>query len=215
MPDPIQIIAALEMAGADSIVYTAKGERSGYEERDLSILHHCIHSHFNLRIVPAENMIQTAIRSRASMVTFIKLNDARISSVDLTQHEDYLLNQINALRQKNIIVNALIDPDAEQLKAAVRLHFDYIELNAHRYINADNITTMEQELENMKVLSMSASKFNLSVMVGGDLDSNQLRGIRVINEVEEVNIGQSLYNRSLFVGIHQAVKDFSAALHSL
>lgn len=212
MPDPVQIISVLEMAGVDSIVYTARGDKNGLEERDLSILHHCIHSHFNLRIIPSESMVQTAIRSRASMVTFIHQNDQKISSIDLTRQEDVLLNQINTLRQKGIIVNALVDPDAEQLKAAVRMHFDYIELNLSRYIRADNITAMEQELENMKVLSLSAAKFNLSVMAGGDPDCNHLRGIRMISEIEEINTGQALFNRSLFVGLHQAVKDFISAL---
>ncbi len=125
-----------------------------------------------------------------------------------------MFQQINHLRQKGIIVNALVDPDAEQLKAAVRLHFDYIEFNTGRYIGADTLTGMEQELENMKALAMTAAKFSLSVMAGGDMDVGQIRGIRMINEIEEVNIGQPLFNRSLFVGLHQAVKDFNEALQA-
>ncbi len=212
MPDPLQVIAVLEMAGVDSIVYTLRGESSDLVERDLSVLHHCIHTHFNLRIVPGEKTIQTAIKSHASMVTFIRLHEQNAESIDLTRQEEFLLGQIHALRQKGIIVNALIDPDAEQLKAAVRLHMDYIELNARRFILADNLTTMEQELENLKVMSMSAVKFNLSVMAGGDPDCTHLRGLRMINEIEEINTGHPLFNRSLFVGVHQAVKDFITEL---
>lgn len=212
MPDPVQVISSLEMAGADSIVYTPAGRVPALAERDLAVLHHCIHSHFNLRLEPDESMVATALKAQASMVTMIGRLNGKTVSVDLKNKEDQLAPMIHTLRQKGIIVNALIDTDADQLKAAVRLHLDYIELNAVRYVQSDNLNTMEQELENLRTLAMTAARFNVSVMLGGELDYPQLRGITMIKEIEEVNVGQPLFNRSLYVGLHQAVKDFIEAL---
>lgn len=208
LPDPVHAIAMMEMAGADSIVYTLSGEAATGEPRDLKILKDCIHSHFNLRITSTQEMVQLAINARAEMATLIHRDGSDIKSVQVNQNENTLMPLVGALRSAGIVVNVLIDPDATQIRSAVKIGCDYVELNSEKYVNADNLTLMEQELENMKAMAMAAAKLNLGVTVSGYLNYTNVRDLVKIDEIEEINVGHSVLSRALFVGLDQAVRDF-------
>ena len=208
LPDPVHAIGMIEMAGADSIVYTLKGAASTKEPRDIKILKDCIHSHFNLRIAPTHEMAQLAISARAEMVTLIAQEDHVVKSISIEQNENQLMTLIQSLRQSGIVVSALIDPDAVQIKSAVKIGCDYVELNADKYVNADTLTLMEQELDNIKAMAMAAVKLNLGVTISGNLDYTNVRDILKIDEIEEINVGHPVISRALFVGLDQAVRDF-------
>lgn len=210
LPDPVHAIAMIEMAGADSIVYTLQGAAASKEPRDVKILKDCIHTHFNLRIVPTQEMVQLAIGARAEMVTLIGREDTATQSLAVAQNESMLIPLVQSLRASGIVVNALVDPDAVQIKSAVKIGCDYVELNAEKYVRADNLTLMEQELENIKAIAMAAVKLNLGVMASGNLDYTNVRDILKIEEIEEINVGHPVVSRALFVGLDQAVRDFVA-----
>lgn len=212
LPDPVHAIAMIEMAGADSIVYTLQGAAASKEPRDVKILKDCIHTHFNLRIVPTQEMVQLAIGARAEMVTLIGREDSGFKSLAIESNENTLIPLVQALRSSGIVVNALVDPDAVQIKSAVKIGCDYVELNAEKYVRADNLTLMEQELENIKAITMAAVKLNLGVMASGNLDYTNVRDLLKIEEIEEINVGHPVVSRALFVGLDQAVRDFVAII---
>lgn len=209
-PDPVHAIAMIEMAGADSIVYTLQGAAASKEPRDVKILKDCIHSHFNLRIVPTQEMIQLAVNARAEMVTLIGREETGTKSLAVAQNESALIPLVQSLRANGIVVNALVEPDAVQIKSAVKIGCDYVELNAEKYVRADSLTLMEQELENIKAIAMAAVKLNLGVMASGNLDYTNVRDLLKIDEIEEINVGHPVVSRALFVGLDQAVRDFIA-----
>lgn len=209
-PDPVHAIAMIEMAGADSIVYTLQGAAASKEPRDVKILKDCIHSHFNLRIVPTQEMIQLAVNARAEMVTLIGREETGTKSLGVAQNESALIPLVQSLRANGIVVNALVEPDAVQIKSAVKIGCDYVELNAEKYVRADSLTLMEQELENIKAIAMAAVKLNLGVMASGNLDYTNVRDLLKIDEIEEINVGHPVVSRALFVGLDQAVRDFIA-----
>lgn len=196
LPDPVHAIAMIEMAGADSIVYTLQGASASKEPRDVKILKDCIHSHFNLRMSPTQEMVQLAIGARAEMVTLIGREGAATQSLAVAQSESMLIPLVQSLRANGIVVNALVDPDAVQIKAAVKIGCDYVELNAEKYVRADNLTLMEQELENIKAIAMAAVKLNLGVMASGNLDYTNVRDILKIEEIEEINVGHPVVSRA-------------------
>lgn len=211
-PDPVHVIALLETAGVDSIVYTLTGEPSTGVMRDLSLLYECIHTHFNLRFYPHEQSVQTALKSRAGMLTIVDFEENRIKPVDLQAKESAVSPMISYLRGKGAIVNVLVDPSAEQIKAAVRMQCDYIELNTAKYANAENLADMERELENLKIIATTTAKYNMGVMASGDLELTSLKPVAEIPEIEEINFGSTLINRAILNGLSQAVKDYKALL---
>jgi pyridoxine 5-phosphate synthase len=211
-PDPIHAIAMIEMAGADSIVYTLQESGSIAEMRDLKILKECIHSHFNLRVTPTSEMVMSALAAKPEMVTFIQQNGPDIRSVNILPIENQLAPLVGTLRAAGVVVNVLIDTDANQIKAALRVGCDYVELHAAKFVSSESITLMEQELENIKSLAMGAAKLNLGVTVSGRLTYTNVRDLLAIGEIEEINVGHAVVARALFVGFDQAVRDFAALI---
>ncbi|HMV25280.1 MAG TPA: pyridoxine 5'-phosphate synthase [bacterium] len=210
-PDPLHVISMLEMAGVDSIVYTMM-QTGAAEERDLRMLKETIHSHFNLRLVPTMENAQAAIQAKAEMVTMIDRDSTSIRSVNAVEKEALLAPIVSFLRTNGIVVNMLVDTDANQLRTAARMGCDYVELNTDKYTGAASLTLMEQELENMKAMAMAAKKLTLSVTLSGHINHNNIRELLDIEEIEEINIGHSVFARALFVGLDQAVRDFATLI---
>ncbi len=211
-PDPLSAIAMMELAGVDSVVYTLPEHPSPQVDRDLRLLKDIIHSHFNLRIGPEAAAVQKAVEARAEMVTLVGFENGRATGVRVEAHEQTLAGYVRTLRAAGAVVNILIEPDAHQIKAATRFGCDYVDFFVNRYVHADSMTLMEQELENLRAMALAAAKLKLGVSVSGDLDYNNVRPILDIGEIEEINVGDSILNRALFFGYDQAIRDFTAIL---
>lgn len=212
MPDPLSAIAMIELAGVDSIVYTLPDRITPPIERDLRLLKEAIHTHFNLRLRPETSEVQMAIDARAEMATFVGMDGGRVVSLQADQMESTLTALVRMLRQAGAVVNVLIEPDAHQIKSAATAGCDYVELNANRYVHAESLTLMEQELDNLKTMALAAAKLKLGVTLSGDLDYSNVRALTLIEEIEEINVGHSIIHRALFFGYDQAIRDFAALL---
>ncbi|MBX7151884.1 pyridoxine 5'-phosphate synthase [bacterium] len=212
-PDPIHAIAMIEMAGTDGIVYTISEKPSSAEERDLRILRDCIHTHFNLRIPMSEAMVAKAIQARPEMVTLIHAGYPS-SPINLLGQESVIQTAVDKLRQGGAVTNILIEPSVDQIKAAVKIGVDYVELYTAHYATADSLAKMEQELENLKTIAMAASKLNLGISASGSLHYGNLRPIMSIEAIEEINIGHSVCARALFVGLDKAIRDVIDIIHA-
>lgn len=209
-PDPVHVIALLEAAGVDSIVYTLRNEETAYTARDMGLLHECIHSHFNLRFYPGESSVQTALKSKAGMLTIVDFDGPNVTAINLLSKESAVAPMISYLRGKGAIVSALIEPSADQIKAAVRMQCDYVELDTSKYSGAENLGDMERELENLKIIAAATAKYNIGIIASGNLDMTNIQSIADIPEIEEINVAQTFFNRAILVGISHAVKDFKS-----
>jgi pyridoxine 5-phosphate synthase len=163
-------------------------------------------------MTPTAEAVPFALTAKPEMVTFIQASGTETQSVNILQIENQLAPMVSTLRAAGVVVNVLIDTDANQIKAALKVGCDYVELNSAKLVTSESITLMEQELENMKSLAMGAAKLNLGVTVSGHLTYNNVRDLLAIGEIEEINVGHAIVARALFVGLDQAVRDFVAII---
>ena len=211
-PDPLHAVALIEMAGVDGIVYTVFEKYHEQQMRDLKVLKAAVHSHFNLRLKPTEQMIQLAFSNLPEMITFADVQDDAVKPLNLAEHESTLSSLVPSLRDKGIVVNVFIDTDLDQIKTAGQLGCDYVELNAARLIQASSITTMEIEIDNIRSASIAAARLKLGVTATGPIDYHNVREVKKIEEIEEVNVGHAILARALSVGYEKAIRDFSEIL---
>ena len=61
------------------------------------------------------------------------------------------------------------------------------------------------ELCNLRLLSCDAMEFGLRVAAGHGLNMQNVTDIVEIETIEELNIGQSIVARSVYVGLEQAI----------
>lgn len=210
-PDPLHVIPFLEQNGVESIVFsTGTGE-----SREVMLLHAVVHTHLNLRIPAHPDALSMVTAAKPGMVTMIsRLPQQQTGPVSLSESSDRLQGMVQELRQNNIVTNILVEPRVDDVKNAVKLGFDYVELDAGRLVRSSSIPELEMELETLRNLASAAAQLHVGVAVGGAIDLNTLRLLSRIDHVEEINVGHALFARALYKGLEQAVKDFVSIVHS-
>ena len=66
---------------------------------------------------------------------------------------------------------------------------------------------LEQSLEDIKKAAQHAESIGLEVAAGHGLNYNNVHEMMKIQEIVELNIGQSIIARSVFSGLAEAVKE--------
>jgi pyridoxine 5-phosphate synthase len=210
-PDPLHIIPFLEQNGVESIVYTT----GTGESQEVLLLHAVVHTHLNLRIPALPDALAVATAAKPGMVTLIsRLPQQQTGPVGLLELSDRLHGMVQELRQNNIVTSIRVEPRVDDVKSAVKLGFDYVELDAGRLVRSSSIPEMEMELDTLRNLASAAAQLHVGVAVGGAIDLNTLRLLSRIDHVEEINVGHALFARALYKGLEQAVKDFVSIAHS-
>ena len=154
---------------------------------------------------------------------------------------NHLLQTLDFIKNNDIEVALFIDPNKAVIEEVVKLSEQIqsdiaLELHTGRYANLylmtysnlsltqHSITEFElskselrdkvkDELENLRVISSFAKSAGLHVFAGHGLDYNNVLDIVGISDIEELNIGQSIIARAIFVGLERAIRDMVALLH--
>ena len=213
-PDPAAFAIAAEMAGVDGIVVNLREDRSDIIDRDVTILKEIVQTHLNLAIPLNDEMIKKALNWLPDMVTLLPSTAGEKSdaSLDVTNTLPYLEEAVKTLRANNIVVAILINPEAQQIRAAARAQADYIQLNTAPLFKVDDLGVMNDLVEQYRSAAIAANKIGMGVSAGRQLTFQSLREMVDISYIEEFNVGWSIVARSMLVGIEKAIQDFKKAL---
>lgn len=207
-PDPVSFAVAAEIAGADGIVVQLRNDRSDITDRDVMVLKEVVNSHLNLAIPLNDDMVKKAVQILPDMVTL--LPDSRelltdTDTLDVEANFEYIEDVAAALRANNIVVNVLIHPSSQQIRAAARAGLDYVQINTMSISKIVDLGSMSEQIDLYRSISIAANKLGLGVAAGRGLDYQNIREIAGINLIEEMNVGRSIIARSLVNGIEKAV----------
>ena len=112
---------------------------------------------------------------------------------------------MEALAAAGIHVSLFIDPDEDQVRAAVELRASIIELHTGAFANATG-ETQAAELARLRDAATLAASLGLQVNAGHGLSyQNTPTLLGVVPGLRELNIGHSIVSRALFVGLERAV----------
>jgi pyridoxine 5-phosphate synthase len=211
-PDPVNVALAAEIAGIDGIVVQLGQPLSDVSDRDLTVLKEVVKTHLNLAIPMNEEMVKKAIQILPDMATLLPVDEGDATSLDVEANLEYLEEVAATLRANNIVVNALIAPESNQVRAAARAGMDYVQLNTFPFSLVDDLGTMTEQIEKIRSVALAAHKLGLGVSAGRGLSYQNAREIGSIDVIEECNVGKAIISRSLLVGIDRAVIHFKSQL---
>ena len=120
---------------------------------------------------------------------------------------EQLKSAIERLHEAGILVSLFVEPDIEQIDASAGIEADMIEIHTGNYANAETEDDMFEELDRIKLAAQHAKKLGLAVNAGHGLDYNNISDFLVVDDIDEVSIGQAVIARSVFVGLEKAVKE--------
>ncbi len=237
-PNPLDALGIAKRAGANQITIHLREDRRHIQDTDAHNIIYLSTLPVNLECSIAPEMIRIACELRPHRVTLVPEKREEVTTeggLNLISNNLILKRAIEKLQSFEIEVSLFIDPTMENLETSKDLGVEWVEFHTGKYANIyamlyanlsnthhhikslelprKKLTEMlEEELTNLRVLSCDAVEMDLKVAAGHGLNYENVTDIVEIETIEELNIGQSIIARSIFIGLEQAILDLKTLL---
>jgi len=218
-PNPLRAALIAESSGADSITIHLREDRRHIRDIDLTNIKKKLSIPLNLEIAPTKEMLKIALRNKPDFVCIVPEKRLEITTeggLNLKKNKTFLKNMINDLKKSNIRVSLFIEPAIQNLKMALALNVDCIELHTGNFCNSYNKKkkTTFRAYRKLKVCADLGQKYGLDVHAGHGLTFKSTKAIKKIKSITEFNIGHFLIAESLFISMNSCIKKFKKIINS-
>src|SRR5512137_2160140 len=214
-PDPGAAAMLAELGGADQITVHLREDRRLIQDLDLEVMRKTVTNLRNLEMSATQEMVKIAYELRPDEVTLVPERREELTTeggLDVVRGRDTLGRVVKTLRDADILVSLFIDPDPDQVKAAVRVEAHAVEIHTGRYCDARLSGDRRRELARVVDAAKVGAKLGLQVAAGHGLNYANVGPVVAIREIEELNIGHSIVARAVLVGMERAVREMKALL---
>ncbi len=209
-PDPVQAALVAEQAGADGITAHLREDRRHIQDRDIFLLQDILHSRLNLEMAVTEEMIAIAEKVKPAACCLVPEKREELTTeggLDVLANAEKMKSACHRLLEAGVEVSLFIDPEIQQIDAAIEAGAPVIELHTGCYADAVNIAEQKAELERVRRAAEYAYAAGLQVNAGHGLHFHNVEEICFIPEIVELNIGHSIIAQAVFSGLAQTVID--------
>jgi pyridoxine 5-phosphate synthase len=208
-PDPVHAAVEAELGGADGITVHLRGDRRHIKERDVTVLKQIIKTDLNVEMAATQEMARIVADAKPDRVTLVPEAPGEVTTqggLNLLNLQQDLKLFISDLKKNGMRVGIFIDPDMEQVKEAVRVGAQYIEINTNEYTKAQCV---KDEVIRIARVAKAARREGLVVHAGHGIDYKNITPLLNITEIIGYSIGYAIIARALFVGLRQAVHEMA------
>lgn len=209
-PDPVEAVYASENGGADGITVHLREDRRHIQERDVELIQQIVLTRLNLEMAVTDDMQKFAEKIRPAHCCFVPEKRAELTTeggLNVTGDELNIRDACSRMADVGIEVSLFIDPDLEQIEAALRCKAPVIEIHTGKYAEATTHGEREAELLRIITASKFAHQAGLIVNGGHGLNYQNVQPIARIPEMNELNIGHGIIARAIFMGLENAVRE--------
>lgn len=217
-PDPVTFALMAEQFGVDGIVVHLREDRRHINDRDVRLLRELITTKLDLEMAANEEIIQIACGIVPELATLVPEKRQELTTeggLNVIDNIEHLRATISRLHDSDIAVSLFIEPDINQIDAAAEIGTDLIEIHTGNYANAIGEDNVFEELDKVRIAAKHAKKLGLGVNAGHGLNYLNIKEFMVVQDIDEVSIGQAVIARSIFVGIEKAVKEMMDAVKNV
>ena len=215
-PDLATAAAAAERGGASGITLHLRADRRHIQDRDVLRLRQTVMTKMNLEMGNTPEILDIALRVVPEEVCLVPENRKEVTTeggLDAMRFEKQLAPTIRRLQAHEIRVSLFIEPSPDQIDAARRLGADMVELHTGAFANATGIG-LKGELTRLRSAAEYAHSAGLQVNAGHGINYLNIRLVRTIPHLAELNIGHSIVARAMLVGLEAATAEMLAAMGS-
>ncbi len=209
-PDPVQAAFIAEQAGADGITIHLREDRRHITDRDVRILRETIQTRMNLEMAVTDEMLNIACETLPHFCCLVPEKRQEVTTeggLDVAGQLSRMRDAVTRLADNNIQVSLFIDPDFQQIDAAVAVNAPFIEIHTGAYADAETQQARQFELERIAKAATYAANQGLKVNAGHGLTYHNVQAIAVLPEIYELNIGHAIIGRAVMDGLANAVAD--------
>ena len=215
-PDPVDAAEYVIKSGADSITIHLREDRRHINDLDAKNICSKKNILVNLEISTNMQIVDIALRIKPNFICIVPENRKEITTeggLNLKKNKKILQKIISQFKEKKIRTSLFINPSLIDIKIAIELKTDCIEIHTGKLANLiKSKKKYLNELNKVKKCSVYAKKNDLEVHAGHGLDYKTTKILTKINEIKEFNIGHFLIGESIFDGLPKVIKRFKKIL---
>lgn len=232
-PDILQALFVACESGADQITIHLREDRRHIQDIDVKNI--ITHSKLpvNLECAIDKDILNIVCEMKPHRATLVPEKREEVTTeggLDIFSNTGEVLYAIEQLHDSLIPVSLFVDPSKEAILKSKELGAEMVELHTGAFANIfamlygnlshsnHNIkelelprfkleTMLEDEIIKIKESSKYAKELGLEVAAGHGLNYTNVRFMIDIDEITELNIGQSIIARSVFTGLSMAIKE--------
>ncbi|MBS4406150.1 pyridoxine 5'-phosphate synthase [Campylobacter vulpis] len=234
--DPDVLEATLLSANfCDQITLHIREDRRHTQEFDLENLIKFCKIPINLECSSNEEMIKIALKYKPNRVTIVPEKREELTTEGgLNLENDRLKTSIKMLQNENIEVSLFINPNLKDVEMSKELGVEMIELHTGHFANLYNAffsnisktpykvldmdrkaleLSLREELARLEFCAKKGANLGLKIAAGHGLNYKNTKELLFIKEICELNIGQSIVARAVFVGLERALLEMRTLLN--
>lgn len=208
VPDPVEAAMIAERNGADGITIHLRKDRRHIQERDLNLLRKTVKTRLNLEMANTEEMRKIATDIEPEQVTLVPEERDEVTTeggLDVVGLISSVSAGISELKEIGIRTSLFIDPEFEQLDAALESGADAVELHTGDYAEkAAGSEARRNALDRLREAADYTRSKDLTCYAGHGLNYRNVKPVSAIEHVQELNIGHSLVSRAVITGFAKA-----------
>jgi pyridoxine 5-phosphate synthase len=209
-PDPIEAVYAAENGGADGITVHLREDRRHIQERDVELIQKILLTRLNLEMAVTDVMVKYAEKIMPVHACLVPEKREELTTeggLNVVGDEARIKEACQHLGKLGIDVSLFIDPDFEQIEAAVRCGAPTIEIHTGTFADAKTALDRNNELKRIISAARLAEQAGLIVNAGHGLNYQNVQAIAKIPQMNELNIGHGIIARAIFIGLENAVSE--------
>ncbi|MFP6673569.1 MAG: pyridoxine 5'-phosphate synthase [Pirellulaceae bacterium] len=208
-PDPAWAATFAELGGADGITIHLREDRRHIQDRDVEVLKQTVTAKLNLEMACVDDIVDIAIRLRPDQITLVPEKREEVTTeggLDMLTNPAHVRSTIQRLQDAGLPVSLFLDPNLEQIEAALALGVEAVELHTGTFANAAG-EEQQAELQSLVQVGRTIRSAGVQLHAGHGLNYRNVHLVAAIEDMRELNIGHSIVSRAVFVGLEQAVRE--------
>ncbi len=232
-PDIIQALYVACESGADQITIHLREDRRHVQDSDVRNIMALSKLPVNLECAIDKNILDIVCEMKPHRATLVPEKREEVTTeggLDVFTYEDKTRFAIEQLHDSIIPVSLFVDPNIKAMDASKELGAEMVELHTGLFANLFAMLNsnlphsnhsvkelefpryelsdrLEKSIEEIKLSARHAKKIGLEVAAGHGLNYHNVHEMMKIEEIVELNIGQSIIARSIFTGLKEAVRE--------
>ena len=208
-PDLLAAALVCERAGAECITVHLRSDRRHIQDADVFRLRERLDVRLNLEMGNTPDILEVALQVRPDEVCLVPEGRREVTTeggLAVEGNEEALRETVLRLKGAGIRVSLFIEPEEVQINASAAIGADMVELHTGAFANAQGAAQLAH-LERIERASVQAFEAGLKVNAGHGINYSNIRMIRKVPHLSDLNIGHSIVSRAVFVGLEAAVRE--------
>ncbi len=237
-PNPLHALSIAESNGVDLITIHLREDRRHIHDDDAKAVVELSKLPVNIECAVDEKIIDIITNLKPHKTTLVPEKREEVTTeggLNLEAGYEKIKNAITKLKANEIEVSLFIEPCKKAIELSKALGADAVELHTGKYANIyamlhSNLSRtryaveslklpreslsilLSEEIEKIQTAAKTATNLGLKCAAGHGLNYQNVGTIASLDEIDELNIGQSIIARSVFTGLDSAIAEMKALI---